>query len=157
MHFNKAKKIFLFSVISLSLLYFTSCSRDDKTTAQKNNAPKTQIEDIDDTGDTVMTAEEKFSTAILIDFLDDSNDADLAEYLESEIFKMSANYKGASVIEITPSTWLVMFEKDGATKNYLIQKYVDFTTNDNYFRMKETTLTATDVIAKGKNKTSIGE
>jgi len=151
------KKIFLFTFILLSLLYLSSCSRDDKTTAQKDKAPKSQIEDIDDTGDTIMTAEEKFSTAILIDFLDDSNDADLAEYLESEIFKMNAGYKGASVIEITPSTWLVMFEKDGTTKNYLIQKYVDFTTNDNYFRLKETTLTITDVIARGKGKTSMGE
>lgn len=151
------KKFLLFSFILLFVLFFTSCSRNDKTSTQRDYAPRTQAEDIDDSGDTIMTAEEKFSTAILIDFLDDSNDADLAEYLEAEIFKMNVNYRGASVIEITPSTWLVMFEKDGATKNYLIQKYVDFTTNDNYFRLKETTLTVTDVIARGKSKTSMGE
>ena len=104
-----------------------------------------------------MTPEEKFSTAILIDFLDDSGDEDLAEYLETEIYKMNSNYRGASVIEITPSTWLVMLEKDGATKNYLVQKYVDFTTNEDYFRMKETTLTPADVFSKGRTKTSAGE
>ena len=157
MNLNKMKKYFLFSVVLLNLLYFTSCSKDDKTTTQRDNTPKTQIEDIDDTGDTVMTPEEKFSTAILIDFLDDSNDEDLAEYLEQEVFKMNANYRGASVIEITPSTWLVVLEKDGAVKNYLLQKYVDFMTNENYFRMKETALTITDVIARGKGKTSAGE
>lgn len=151
------KKYFLFSVILLNLLYFSSCSNDDKTSTRQNNAPKTQIEDSDDLYDTVMTSGEKFSTSILIDFLDDSNDEELAEYLEEEIYKLSPNFRGASVIEITSSTWLVMLEKDGINKNYLIQKYVDFTTNDNYFRMKETTLTVTDVIAKGRVKTSEGE
>jgi hypothetical protein len=157
MHLNVVKKIFLFSVVSLSLLYFTSCSKNDKTSTQQENAPKTQIEDLDDMGDTDMTPAEKFSTAILIDFLNDSNDEELAEFLETEIFKMNTNYRGASVVEVTPSTWLVILEKDSINKNYLLQKYVDFTTNENYFRIKETTLTVTDVIAKGKGKTSAGE
>lgn len=142
--------------LALIIFIFSSCSKDDKTT--QTNAPKTQVEDIDDSpADTNLTPEEKFSTAILIDFLNDSGDEDLAEYLETEIYKMNANYRGASVIEITPSTWLVMLEKDGATKNYLVQKYVDFTTNEEYFRMKETTLTPADVFSKGRTKTSAGE
>lgn len=145
-----------FIIFASFLIIFSSCSKDDKTT--QTNAPKNQIEDIDDDpADTNLTPEEKFSTAILIDFLDDSSDEELAEYLETEIYKMNANYRGASVIEVTPSTWLVMLEKDGTAKNYLLQKYVDFTTNENYFRMKETTLTVTDIIARGKSKTSAGE
>lgn len=146
-------RFFLFIVI---IFIFSSCSKDDKTT--QTNAPKTQIEDIDDNpADTNMTPEEKFSTSILIDFLNDSGDEDLAEYLETEIYKMNSSYRGASVIEITPSTWLVMLEKDGTTKNYLVQKYVDFTTNEEYFKMKETSLTPTDVFSKGRTKTSAGE
>jgi hypothetical protein len=144
-------KILLFSLI---LIFFSSCSKDDKLTLQ-NNSPKNQVEDIDDNpADTNMTPEEKFSTSILLDFLNDSDDEDLADYLESEVYKLGANYSGASVVELTPSTWLLMLEKDGNTKNYLIQKFVDFTTNEDYFRMRETSLTITDVIAKGKLKTS---
>jgi len=147
-----------FIILILFLMFFSSCSKDDKTTSQQTNAPKNQVEDIDDNpADTNLTPEEKFSTAILIDFLDDSSDEDLAEYLEKEIYKMNTNYRGASVVEVTPSTWLVMLEKDSTTKNYLVQKFLDFTTNENYFTMKETTLTVTDVIAKGKSKTSAGE
>ena len=147
-----------FIILVLFLMFFSSCSKDDKTTSQQTNAPKNQVEDIDDNpADTNLTPEEKFSTAILIDFLDDSSDEDLAEYLEKEIYKMNTNYRGASVVEVTPSTWLVMLEKDSTTKNYLVQKFLDFTTNENYFTMKETTLTVTDVIAKGKSKTSAGE
>ena len=147
------KYIFFAAVLFL----FSSCSKDDKTT-QQTNAPKTQVEDIDDSpADTNMTPEEKFSTAILIDFLNDSSDEKLAEYLETEIYKMNSNYRGASVIEITPSTWLVMLEKDGVTKNYLVQKYVDFTTNEDYFKMKETKITPADVFTRGRTKTSAGE
>ncbi len=134
--------------------FFVSCSKDDKQTQQQNNAPKNQVEDIDDNpADTNLTPEEKFSTAIMLDFLNDSDDEDLADYLENEVYKMGANYRGASLVELNPSTWLLILEKDGTTKNYLVQKFVDFTTNDEYFRMKETSLTVTDVIAKGKVKT----
>jgi hypothetical protein len=149
------RKCFLISFIAFSLFFLSSCTQNDKPKSNKDNAPKTQFEELDDTGDTVFTPEEKFSTAILIDYLNDSNDEELAQYLESEVFKMNANYRGASVIELTPSTWLVMLEKDGTGKNYLIQKYIDFTTNENYFRMKETTLTVSDVVSKVKN--SAGE
>lgn len=142
-------KVFLILLILMSSLLLNSCSQNDKTSRQ-DKSPENQFEDLDDAGDTVMTPEEKFSTAILIDFLDDSNDEDLAEYLEKEVYKLNLGYRGASVVQITPSTWLVMLEKDDATKNYIIQKYLDFTTNENYFRMKETTLTVTDLIAKGK-------
>lgn len=142
----------LIMLISAGLVILCSCSQNDKSTGQQEKAPRNQIEDIDDAGDTVMTPEEKFSTAILIDFLDDSNDGDLAEYLENEVYKLNQGYRGASVIQITPSTWLVMLEKDGTAKNYLIQKYLDFTTNENYFRMNETSLTVFDIIAGGKGK-----
>ena len=136
------------------LVLFSSCSKDDKQTTQQEKAPKNQVEDMDDnSADTNMTPEERFSTSIMMDFLDYSDDEDLGDYLESEIYKMGANYKGASVVELNPSTWLIELEKDGAVKNYLLQKFVDFNSNDYYFKLKETSLTVTDVIAKGKVKT----
>ncbi len=135
---------------------FISCSKDDKPVTQQNQQ-KVQNEDNDSPADTNLTPEEKFSSSILIDFLGDSDDEDLGEFLETEIFKMGASYNGASVVEITPSTWLVSLEKDGNIKNYLLQRYVDFKTNDYYFSMKETTLTLTDIISRSKPKTSAGE
>jgi hypothetical protein len=93
----------------------------------------------------------------MLDFLNDSDDEDLSDFLEDQVYKMGANFRGASLVELNPSTWLLMLEKDGVTKNYLIQKFVDFTTNEDYFRMKETALTITDVISRGKVKTTAGE
>lgn len=139
-------------IFIIIIFLFASCSKEEK---QQQNAPKKQVEDVDDNpADTNLTPEEKFSTAIMLDFLNDSDDEDLSDFLEDQVYKMGASFRGASLVELNPSTWLLMLEKDGTTKNYLIQKFVDFTTNENYFRMKETSLTITDVISKGKVKTS---
>lgn len=147
---------FLLPLLILVSVIFISCSKEDKPVTQQNQQ-KVQNDEGDSPADTNLTPEEKFSSSILIDFLGDSDDEDLGEFLETEIFKMGASYNGASVVEITPSTWLVSLEKDGNIKNYLLQRYVDFKTNDYYFSMKETTLTLTDVISRSKPKTSAGE
>jgi hypothetical protein len=139
-------------LFSILFVLFISCSKEEKQTSKQEKAPKNQVEDMDDNpSDTNMTLEEKFSTSIMLDFLD-SDDGALGDFLESEIFKMGANYTGASVVELNPSTWLVILEKDGTEKNYLLQKFVDFNTNEYYFRLKETPLTVTDVISRGKVK-----
>lgn len=150
-------KYFILTLSIFSLFLF-GCSKDDKTTTQQNQQKvQNPSDESDNPADTNLTPEEKFSSSILVDFLGDSDDEDLASFLETEIYKMGANYNGATVIEITPSTWLVSLEKDGNVKNYLLQKYVDFKTNDYYFSFKETALTITDVISRTKPKTSAGE
>ena len=139
-------------LFSILFVLFISCSKEEKQTSKQEKAPKNQVEDTDENpSDTNMTLEEKFSTSIMLDFLD-SDDGALGDFLESEIFKMGANYTGASVVELNPSTWLVILEKDGTEKNYLLQKFVDFNTNEYYFRLKETPLNVTDVISRGKVK-----
>ena len=142
-------------IILFLLAGFTSCTKDDKQPEQ--DGKKLQQEETDLTVDTNLTPEEKFSAAIMTDFLDDSEDDDLAGFLESEIYTMGAAYNGASVTEVTPSTWLVSFEKDGTVKNYLLQKYADIKTNEYYFSMKETSLTVTDVISRKRNKLPAGD
>ena len=109
----------------LTATVLISCSKEDKPVTQQKQQ-NVQQDDEDSPADTNLTAEEKFSASILIDFLGDSEDEDLAEFLETEIYKMGVNYKGVSIVEITPSTWLVSFEKDSTMKNYLLQKYVEF-------------------------------
>jgi hypothetical protein len=152
-------KIFNCTFALLIAFTFLSCSKDkdkEKVT-DKQTQKNTEDEEIDNPADTIMTPEESFSSAILIDYLNDSDDEDLAGYLETEIYKMGGNFTGVSVIEATPSTWLVMLEKDNTTKNYLLQKYLNVKTNENYFRMKETPLTVTDLILKEKVKTPVVE
>lgn len=132
---------------------FISCSKEDTQQTQQ----KVNQDDGDYPADTNLTPEEKFSSSILVDFLAESDDEDLASFLETEIYKQSSNYNGAAVVEVTPSTWLVSVEKEGKVKNYLLQKYVDFRTNEYYFTLKETTVSITDVISRTKYKIPAGE
>ena len=140
-------------LIFLISAMFISCSKEETPQTQQ----KVTQDDSDNPADTNLTAEEKFSAAILVDFLNDSEDEDLGSFLETEIYKMGANFNGASVIEVTPSTWLVSLEKEGSVKNYLLQKYVDLKSNEYYFSFKETTLNLTDVISRVKPKTQSSE
>lgn len=150
------RKILTLAIVLFTVFTFISCSKDDNV-SDKQTQQKSRDEDIESTLDTNMTPEEAFSAAILIDYLGDSDDEDLAGYLEDEIYKMGSNFTGISVVEATPSTWLVMLEKDSISKNYLLQKFLNVKTNENYFRMQETKLTVTDIITKPKDKISAGE
>jgi hypothetical protein len=144
-------------IILFALSFLVSCSKDDKPVTQQQNQQKINSDEIENPADTNLTPEEKFSASILVDFLGDSDDEDLGAFLETEVYRIGSAYNGTSVVEITPSTWLVSFEKDGNLKNYLLQKFVDTKTNEYYFSFKETNLTITDVVSRTKPKTSAGE
>lgn len=132
-------------LVLLLAVFLVSCSKEDK---------KTEDDETENPADTNLTPQEKFSASILIDFLDDSNDEELADYLEAEMYKMGAKYKGASVMEISPAVWFVMLEKDTTSQNYILQKFVDFKTNDYYFKLQETSLKLPDIITRRPKQTS---
>ncbi len=136
-------------LVLIILIFFASCSGDDKTSQQKSDQDES-----DNPADTLLTPEEKFSAEILNDFLNESDDDDLADFLETAVYNISLGYSGISVVEISPALWFLSFEKDGVIKNYLLQKFMDISSNDYYFRMNETELTITDIISRNKNKTT---
>lgn len=131
-----------------------SCSKDDKPAGEEHDQT-TQNEDGDTGIDPNLSPGEKFSTAILMDFLGDPEDEDLADFLVSHVFSMGANYNGAALVEITPSTWIVALEKDGVVKNHILQRYVDLKSNEYYFTFKETALSIPDAVVK--SNTSVGK
>ncbi len=141
-------------ILLFAFTFIVSCSKDEKPETQQQ---KVTQDEGDEQVELNLSQEEKFSSAILVDFLGDSEDEDLASFLETEVFKQGANFNGASVVEVTPSTWLVSLEKDGTVKNHILQKYVDFKTNEYYFTFKETTLNLNDVISRTKPKTPATE
>jgi hypothetical protein len=122
-----------------------SCSKSEKP-QDKENVSGNQTGETENPSDTTMSAEEKFSSSILTDFIDDTDDVDLESYLEDELFKYSQNYRGASVIQLSNTLWFVTLENQNNVKNFLLQKFVDFNTNDYYFRLTETSLTIPDII-----------
>jgi hypothetical protein len=139
-------------IVLFFCVFVISCSKEnDPQTDKKTNEESENTEDLN------LSLEEKFSTAVMVDFLNESEDDDLASFLETEIYKMGSSYTGGAVVEVTPSTWLVSFEKDSTTKNFLLQKFIDFKTTEYYFSMKPTTLTITDIITRSRNKIPAGE
>lgn len=144
---------FIFFFIILVSVFIIGCSKEENTQQKVKN----QTEEFEIAEDIISTPEEKFSASILEDFLAETEDDDLASFLESEIYRQSANFNGAAVVEVTPSTWLISLEKDGKVKNYMLQKYVDFKTNEYYFTLKETSVSITDVISRTKQILPAGE
>lgn len=133
-------------LILLIAVTFISCSNGDKTVLQKQTNDQKQREEIENPQDTNMTAEERFSSSIMIDFLDNSEDDDLASYLQDELYKYSDTYRGASVLQVTNNLWFVTLENQNNTKNFLLQKFVDFKSSEYYFKLTETNLKLSDVI-----------
>lgn len=140
-------KRFLNFLTIFLLLAFISCSKNDKQQTDKSTRQEKQQDESENPGDTLMSPEEKFSSSITIDFLDAPDDEDLTNYLEEELFKYSKTYRGASVMQLSNAVWFVSLENNSSTKNFLLQKFVDFNSNDYYFVLKETTLNVSDVIA----------
>jgi hypothetical protein len=153
------KKLFTIFFILIFSLIFLSCSKDKDKVTEKTQQKVQEDEDFNP-ADTNLTVEEKFSTSILGDFLSNSEDDDLAAYLEDQLFKYNEKFRGASLTQLTESLWLVSLENQGTIKNFLLQKFVDFKTNDYYFNLKETTLTINDVAlaaAMYRNSASVKE
>ncbi len=133
-------------LIILLAIVLISCSKEDKSVSQKQTPEQKQKEEIENPQDTNMTPEEKFSSSIMIDFLDNSEDDDLASFLEDELYKYSDTYRGASVMQLANNLWFVTLDNPNNSKNFLLEKFVDFRTSEYYFKLTETTLKLSDVI-----------
>jgi hypothetical protein len=123
-----------------------SCSKENKTTTEKQTPSKNESEEIENPQDTNMTPEERFSSSIMTDLLDNSDDDDLASYLEDELHKYGDTYRGTTVLQLADNLWFVTLDNPAASKNFLLEKFIDFKTNDYYFKLTETNLKISDVI-----------
>ena len=63
-----------------------------------------------------MTPEEQFSSSIMTDFLGDSDDDDLQDYIETEIYKYAQNYNGVSMLSFLRVPGLFHLKKTVAIK-----------------------------------------
>ncbi len=133
------------------MMFITSCSKE---TPSLETVKKDTGEEVENPADTNLTPEEKFSALLMSDLPESSEDGDLADFVETEIFKTAQSYNGTAMVEVTPSTWLVSFEKEGTSKNYLLQKYLDTRSNEYYFSLKETGLTISDIVSRKTIKLS---
>ena len=94
-----------------AVIFLFSCSKEEKQTKEQSKNPVQQNTEQENPADTNLTPEEKFSSSIMVDFLNDSDDEGFGDYLETEIFKMGANYDGAAVIELLQARGYYLLRK----------------------------------------------
>jgi hypothetical protein len=128
--FNTIKYLFFVLIV----IAFVSCSKDEiKRKIEKTT--NTEVTE-DDTDTTAMTPEEAFSSAMVNNILD-TEDEDLQNYLEDEIYPMVKNSNKVTIDNISSSLLLLQYFENGNQKNILIQKFYNPAKDEFYFEKRE--------------------
>jgi hypothetical protein len=128
--FNTIKYLFLVLIV----FAFVSCSKED---IKRKIEKTTNTEVIDEDADTTaMTPEEAFSSAMVSNILD-TEDEDLQNYLEDEIYPIVKNSNKVTIDNISSSLFLLQYVENGNQKNILIQKFYNPDKDEFFFEKRE--------------------
>lgn len=125
------------TLIILIALFSFSCNKEN-TTRQKNESPKTDMQNEESDTDTIMTAEESFSSALVESIMSENEDDDLQYYLEEQIFPMVSKSTKVTIDRISSSMYLLSYTENGVMKNYLLQKFYNPVKDEIIFEKTET-------------------
>ncbi|HMS65760.1 MAG TPA: hypothetical protein PKD83_10975 [Ignavibacteria bacterium] len=123
--------IFIFSILLIS------CNKntENKQNAQNQNNAQEESGNENET-DSVMTDEEEFSSSLVQDILGEE-DVNLQIYLEEEIFPVVSKSKKVTLDRISSSIYLLGFDDNGTSRNFMIQKLYNPETGDFIFEKTE--------------------
>jgi hypothetical protein len=88
-----------------------------------------------DADTTALTPEEAFSQA-MVNILN-TEDEDLQNYLEDEIYPIVKNSNKITIDNISSSLFLLQYVENGTQKNILIQKFYDLEKDEYFFEKRE--------------------
>ena len=126
-------------MFAVSILLF-SCSKEDDTKLNTESGNNQKQESSEDDSDTTMTAEEAFSSALVLEILGDQEDPELQEYLEEQIYPIVSKSDKVTIDRISASLYLLSYYDGGSMKNILIQKFYNPAEDEFAFEKKETDL-----------------
>lgn len=123
--------IFIFSILLIS------CNKntENKQNAQNQNNAQEESGNENET-DSVMTDAEEFSSSLVQDILGEE-DVNLQIYLEEEIFPVVSKSKKVTLDRISSSIYLLGFDDNGTSRNFMIQKLYNPETGDFIFEKTE--------------------
>jgi len=128
-----------FGLLLLTLLII-SCG-DDK----KND---TETTDKDESDTISLSSEELFSSTLLEDILQSSEDDDLKSYLEEEIYPIVSNSTKVTIDRVSASLYLLTYDENGVQKNFVIQKFYNPSSLEMHFEINEIETNAADQYLK---------
>ena len=125
---------FKYILFVLILTAFVSCSKDD---IKRRIEKKVDTELSDEEADTTaLSPEEAFSSALVNDILK-TDDEDLQNYLEDEIFPAVKNSNKVTIDKISSSLFLLQYTDSGNQKNILLQKFYNPDKDEFFFEKRE--------------------
>jgi hypothetical protein len=128
-----------FGLLLLTLLII-SCGDDKKS--------DTETTDKDESDTISLSPEELFSSTLLEDILQSSEDDDLKSYLEGEIYPIVANSTKVTIDRVSASLYLLSYDENGVQKNFIIQKFYNPSSLEMYFEINELETNAVDQYLK---------
>ena len=104
---------------------------------------------INDESDTIsLSPEELFSSTLLEDILQSSEDDDLKSYLEEEIYPIVSNSTKVTIDRVSASLYLLSYDENGVQKNFVIQKFYNPSNLEMHFEINEIETNAADQYLK---------
>ena len=128
-----------FGLLLLTILII-SCGDDKKS--------DTETADKDESDTISLSPEELFSSTLLEDILQSSEDDDLKSYLEEEIYPIVSNSTKVTIDRVSASLYLLSYDENGVQKNFVIQKFYNPSSLEMYFEINETETNAADQYLK---------
>ena len=124
-----------FGLLLLTILII-SCGDDKKS--------DTETADKDESDTISLSPEELFSSTLLEDILQSSEDDDLKSYLEEEIYPIVSNSTKVTIDRVSASLYLLSYDENGVQKNFILQKFYNPSSLEMYFEINETESNAVD-------------
>lgn len=113
-----------------------------------NTKNDTETTEKDDSDTISLSPEELFSSTLLEDILQSSEDDDLKSYLEEEIYPIVANSTKVTIDRISASLYLLSYDENGVQKNFVIQKFYNPSSLEMHFEINEIESSAVDQYLK---------
>ncbi|MCY7360820.1 MAG: hypothetical protein LH629_01945 [Ignavibacteria bacterium] len=119
--FNKINIVAIFFILIISFTFY-SC-KNETSTKPKVEVKNTESNSDEEDGDSTLTPEEVFSSALIQDIIGEDENVDLQIYLEEQIYPTASKSAKVTLDRVSGSLYLLSYDENGVMNNYILQKF----------------------------------
>jgi len=119
--FNKINIVAIFFILIISFTFY-SC-KNETSTKPKVEVKNTESNSDEEDGDSTLTPEEVFSSALIQDIIGEDENVDLQIYLEEQIYTTASKSAKITLDRVSGSLYLLSYDENGVMNNYILQKF----------------------------------